>query len=139
MSDQDHEQDETQTPAPLIDLSKQNRATVKLRDGSLREVKELRDFGAIQGQEIRRDSQEFTELWNSRDELNGDQGARLTMLVNRLFETVVDAPKTVKATVSEGDRAQIVLAFTGAPLQTLFEALQAAAQADQANQSISES
>lgn len=134
--------DETDQPpavkAPLIDLSAAtDRETVKLRDGSLREIKNLGDFGAIDGQKVRRDSAEFSELWNAQAELTDDQGDRLKMLVNRLFERVVDAPKSVKAKVGEGDRAQIVLAFTGAPLQNLVEALQAAAA--QENQSTSAS
>lgn len=130
---------ERETPKPLLDLTRMaDRATVKLRDGSLRELKNLGDFGAIEGQALRRDGMEFRELWNGRTELDDDQKDRLRMLVDRVFETILDAPKTVKERVKDGDRAQIVLGFTGESPEAQLEAMQTMLAA-LANQPISES
>lgn len=115
---------------PLLDLSSLERETVRLRDGSIRELRNLNEFGVGEQHQLRRRGQEFDRLWESEEDLKDEEKARLTFLTNELFERLVDAPQTVKKRVKEGDRAQIVLIFTSAPYASLLAMARAQQEAD---------
>jgi hypothetical protein len=102
---------------PLVDLDDiaPDRPTVKWH-GDLYELARLDDFGIATQQALTRDGREFSTLWSAEDELDQNQRARLKMLLERMFEQVVMAPKAVKRRFSDAEKSRVVLAFTIAPL-----------------------
>jgi hypothetical protein len=117
---------------PLLDLSSLERETVQLRDGSIRELRNLNEFGVGEQHQLRRRGQEFDRLWESDEDLTDQETARLKFLTNELFDRLVVAPTSVKKRVQEGDRAQIILIFTSAPYASLLAMARAQQEADEA-------
>lgn len=118
-------------PAPLIDFDEiaPTRPTVRF-DGKLYELRLTDDFGIEKQHALKRDGDEFLKLWNSEEE-DDATGERLNMLLERMFEEVLDAPRTVKAKFNDSKKARVVLAFRMAPLLEAAKA-EMAAQAEQA-------
>ncbi|MGC2374249.1 MAG: hypothetical protein WA484_10280 [Solirubrobacteraceae bacterium] len=113
---------EEQIPEPLLSLSTLApiRPTVNIDseehpEGKLYELKQMDDFGIEEQQRLTREGAEFDKLWNT-DNLNKAGRGRLKMLLDRMFEAVLDAPPEIKKMLSDGQRSQVVLAFTLAPL-----------------------
>lgn len=92
-------------------------------DGKLYELRTLADYGIAAQQRLNRDGREFYSLWTADEELDDDQGKRLKFLLERMFHgdalvaSLLDAPKTVLKRLRDGDKADVVLAFTLAPLR----------------------
>jgi hypothetical protein len=116
---------ERKRPEPLVDLDDvlADRPTVRYQ-GEPYELKTLDDFGIIDQQRLTRDGREFFKLWSSDEELTEEEGVRLKLLLNRMFDKVFSAPKKVRDSLSDGKRAQVVLAFTLAPLARQTAALE---------------
>jgi hypothetical protein len=113
---------EEQIPEPLLSLSTlaPTRPTVNIAseehpEGRLYELKQMDDFGIEEQQQLTREGASFDKLWNT-DNLNKAGRGRLKMLLDRMFEAVLDAPPEIKKMLSDGQRSQVVLAFTLAPL-----------------------
>jgi hypothetical protein len=126
---------------PLVDLDDiaPDRPTVRF-GGKLYEMRVLDDFGIAKQHALNRDGREFYGLWTSDDELSDAQQQRLQMLLERMFDQVLDAPDTVKGELTDGKKTQVVLGFTLAPLvqqqktaqkKALEEQEQAAGQTEQ--------
>lgn len=100
-------------------------------DGKFYELRQIGDFGIAAQQRLNRDGREFYQLWTADEELTDDQGKRLKFLLERMFhgdETVaslLDAPKSVLRKLNDGDKADVVLSFTLAPLRKAMAAAQA--------------
>lgn len=123
------------TPEPLVDLDAVTAARDTIRYGEkLYELKSIDELGILDQQKVNRDGREFFKLWSSDQELSATEQQRLTMLLQRLLDMVLDAPRTVKAKLSDAQKAQIVLAFTRAPLMRLAALIQEAQQ-DEARES----
>jgi hypothetical protein len=103
-------------------------------DGKFYELRQLTDYGIAAQQRLNRDGREFYQLWTSDDELTDDQGKRLKFLLERMFNgdalvaQLLDAPKGLVRKLNDGDKADVVLSFTLAPLR---KAMAAAAQTEQ--------
>jgi hypothetical protein len=111
---------------PVIDFDlAPERQTVR-KGGRLFEVRRLDDFGIAKQQQLDRDGREFARLWNSDAELTADQGQRLKLLLERIFQDLLDAPKTVRASFKDAEKARLVLDFSLAPLREQMAALLAA-------------
>jgi hypothetical protein len=96
------------------------RPTVNIRtsdhpEGKQYELRIMDDFGIEDQQQLTREGAEFDKLWNT-DKLNGKQSKRLKMLLDNMFDRVLDAPSEIRAQLRDGQRSQVVLAFTLAPL-----------------------
>lgn len=104
---------------PLVDLDdvSAKRPTVRF-EAKLYEIRRLGEFGIAKQRLLQRDGREFALLWDSDDELTQDQDQRLKMLLDRVFEEVLDAPVDVRQKMGDGDRARVVLGFRIAPLLT---------------------
>lgn len=123
---QEHDED-----APLLELStlapKRPTVNIKHKDEKGETVErlfELRindDFGIEMQQRLARDGAEFERLWNT-DDLKPAQRKRLKLLLDRMFNQVLDAPKEVREQLRDGQRAQVVLCFTLAPLAAAAKA-----------------
>jgi hypothetical protein len=98
--------------------------------GRLYEIKVRADFGIRDQQTLTRDGREWNALWNSDEELSDDQADRLKLLLDRMFDKVLDAPATVRKQVGDEHRAEVVTVFTNARLLMTAMA-QAKAQAEQ--------
>lgn len=106
-------------------------------DGKLYELRTIGDYGIAAQQRLNRDGREFYSLWTADEELTDDQGKRLKFLLERMFNgdpaagimALLDAPKTVLRRMRDADKADVVLAFTLAPLR---KAALAAAPAQEA-------
>jgi hypothetical protein len=102
------------------------RQTIR-KGGQVYELKHISEFGPLEQHSLNRDGQEFAEIWNSSEDLrdeNGkptDRGARVLLLLNRLFDEVLIADDDVKASFDAGQRAQVVLSFTVAPARQLAQ------------------
>ena len=92
-------------------------------DGKLYDVRVMDDFGVGAQKRLNTDGREFYALWNSPDDLDDDQEARMEQLLDRMFfgdekaPSLIDAPKPLLRKMGPGSRAEVVLAFTLAPLQ----------------------
>lgn len=112
-----HASSEATEPAPLVDLDEGASERPTARFGGERyDIRILDDFGIRQQQKLTRDGREFFRLWSSDEELSEEDGTRLERLLHEMFEAVFDAPEDIKAKLSDGKRAQVVLGFTLAPL-----------------------
>ena len=100
---------------PLVDLDDiaPKRPTVR-KGGVLYELAILDDFGISDQQALTRDGREFFRLWSSEQELAKTERQRLEMLLKRMFARVLELPDEV--TLTDGEKAQVVLGFTLAPL-----------------------
>lgn len=113
-----HDEDE-----PLLDLSTiLKRPTVKIvskehPEGKLYELASHDDFGIIEQHRLKADVDSYDKLWEKED-LTDTERERLKELLDRMFEKVLDAPKTIKAQIGDHQRAQIVRAFHYAPAVT---------------------
>jgi hypothetical protein len=108
------------------------RPTVNIRtpdhpNGKVYELRVIDDFGIEDQQQLTREGAEFDKLWNT-DRLNGAQRKRLKMLLDHMFDRVLDAPADIRARLSDGQRSQVVLAFTLAPLAAAAQRQQTEAQ-----------
>jgi hypothetical protein len=100
-------------------------------DQKFYEMRQIGDFGIAAQQRLNRDGREFYALWTADEELTDDQGKRLKLLLERMFHgdkdvpALLDAPKTVLRKLNDGDKADVVLSFTLAPLRKAMAAAQA--------------
>lgn len=117
---------EAAKPRINLDDEEPTRDTVQV-DGKFYEIARLDDFGIFEQQKLDRDGREFSALWTSMDQLTDDQGKRLKMLLDRIFDKLLpDAPKAVKAKFKDAKRAELVLGFSVAPARDqMFQALAA--------------
>lgn len=118
-----------QAAEPLVDLDEDEARPTVRYGGALYELRTLNDFGIDDQQALTRDGREFFRLWSSDVELKRAQKQRLKMLLDRLFNEVFDAPAEIREQLADGKRAQVVLAFTLAPLARRTAELKAEAQA----------
>jgi len=118
----DKQVEDAQDMEPVLDLSTlapvRSRINIRTKehpDGKLYELRSMDDFGIEEQQQLTRHGAEFDQLWNT-DKLNSAQRKRLKMLLDGMFERVLDAPPEVMAALTDGQRSQVVLSFTLAPL-----------------------
>jgi hypothetical protein len=95
--------------------SKVRLPTPESEEGELFDLRSMDDFGIAEQQQLTMEGKEFDALWNTQD-LNSAQRKRLKTLLDHMLEKVLDAPAPVKKHLKDGQRSQIVLAFTLAPL-----------------------
>jgi hypothetical protein len=106
-------------------------------DGKLYDVRSMDDFGLRGQRRLNKDGREFYQLWNAVEDLTDDQDARLEQLLERMFlgdekvPSIIDAPKVLLRKLGSSSRAEVVLAFILAPLQTVLLAAALAAQTEE--------
>jgi hypothetical protein len=124
------------SPEPLVDLDEVAAVRPTIRYAKQQyELKTLSEFGIRTQQKLTRDGREFSRLWTADDELTENELERLEMLLNRMYDQVLDAPNEIKASLNDAQRSQVVLAFTLAPLHQAAAAQQAKAEAEAGNSS----
>jgi hypothetical protein len=124
------------SPEPLVDLDEVAaiRPTIRFRKHQY-ELRTLSEFGIRTQQKLTRDGREFSRLWTADDELTENELERLEMLLNRMFDKVLDAPAEIRTSLNDAQRSQVVLAFTLAPLHQAAAAQQAKAEMEAENSS----
>lgn len=84
-------------------------------EGTLVELRLMREFGIAEQQALTQDGAEYEKLWNKR-QLTHKEAQRLKLLLDRMFDRVLVADPKVKALIDDQQRANVVQAFTYAPL-----------------------
>lgn len=113
-------------PVLTITLSPQ-RPTIDV-DGTLYELRLMRDFSITDQQGLNRDGRAFATLWNSEKALKPVEQKRLKFLLERLFKQVliIPADDDVAKRFADADKADVVLHFTLAPLRKMMAEAMAA-------------
>ena len=93
-------------------------------DGEPYEIYRLGDYGVEDQHAISQDSKEFDELWETPTDELGDEGKkRLKLLLDRLTDKALKAPKSVIKKLDDEQKKQVTQVFTSASLQTLQRAV----------------
>jgi hypothetical protein len=90
---------------PILDLDEEvSRDTIAF-EGKQYELRSQRDLGSRERHQLKHDGEQFSKLWETDpDELGDDGYARLDMLRQRMFDTVLDAPDDVRERFSYVDK-----------------------------------
>jgi len=100
---------------PLLDLPLVvKRPTVKI-GGELYELAKHADFGIIEQHQLKSDGDAYDKLWE-KESLNSTERKQLKAILDRMFDRVFLGPAKVKEQIDDALRAEIVRAFTYAPL-----------------------
>lgn len=113
---------EDRRPEPLLDLTtlepERQLVVIKTKedpDGKSYELRTMADFGIAEQQWLSQAGREYQRLWD-KVKLTDREKRRLKHLLDEMTDKVLDAPKEVIKTLKDWQRAQVVLAFTVAPL-----------------------
>jgi hypothetical protein len=79
------------------------------------ELKTYADFGIADQQWLSQAGREYQRLWDKK-QLSNNEKAKLKVLLDKMSDMVLDAPKEIINKLKDWQRAQVVLAFTVAPL-----------------------
>jgi hypothetical protein len=100
---------------PILEIKTAGEAPPTITiDGTLYELKRMRDFGIKDQWAIERDGRKLQELYSS-DELSDDELSLMSKLLHDFSNRVLDAPEKIKRTLSDSDRSAVMNGFTLAP------------------------
>ena len=103
--------------APVLDLDALTTRETIVFGGAEYGLRSLeRDFGLEEEHRLKNEGQEFLKLWES-EKLSQAKYRRMTELLDRIFNVVLDAPDDVKAKITPGQRHEVFMAFMLAPLR----------------------